>query len=91
VNGKDPVKEQGWYVDPYRLHEARWFSEGTPTALVRDEGVTSQDPPPNTPYLVQPEAIQQADDNGSSDGSDESRDDAVIDAVWTIFTEAPPD
>jgi hypothetical protein len=54
------VKEEGWYVDPYRPHEARWFSDGTPTALVRDKGTTSQDPAPSTPYLAEPEAIQSA-------------------------------
>ena len=46
-----PVSEpkspaEGWYQDPYGSHEARWFSEGTPTALVRDAGVEAHDPPP---------------------------------------------
>ena len=39
--------EEGWYVDPFGHHEARWISEGTPTALVRDGSVESQDPPPS--------------------------------------------
>jgi len=85
------VKEEGWYVDPYRLHDARWFSDGTPTALVRDKGATSHDPPPNTPYMIQPVAIS---DPGSSadDNSDESRDsNDGLDKIWTIFTESPPD
>ncbi len=43
------MHEEGWYADPYALHEARWMSDGEPTALVRDAGVESQDPPPNTP------------------------------------------
>ena len=45
------MTEEGWYSDPFLLHEDRWFSAGTPTALVRDEGVASQDPRqiPHTP------------------------------------------
>ncbi len=41
---------QGWYVDPYGIHDHRWFSQGTPTALVRDGRTESQDPPPDRPY-----------------------------------------
>jgi hypothetical protein len=37
---------QGWHADPFRLHEARYFSAGTPTKLVRDGGVESYDEPP---------------------------------------------
>jgi hypothetical protein len=37
---------QGWHADPFRLHEARYFSAGQPTALVRDEGTESHDEPP---------------------------------------------
>lgn len=41
----------GWYVDPFRAHAARWFSDGTPTALVRDKGgVESRDEPPSTTF-----------------------------------------
>jgi len=43
------MNEEGWYLDPYGRHEARWISVGTPTALVRDGEVESQDPPPATP------------------------------------------
>jgi len=46
------VNEEGWYIDPYGRHEARWISEGTPTALVRDSGVESEDPPPDRPVTV---------------------------------------
>ena len=34
-------------VDPFGLHDARWFSDGNATALVRDRGTESQDPPPS--------------------------------------------
>jgi hypothetical protein len=40
------VNAEGWYQDPYKIHEDRWYSEGTPTALVRDGDVEAQDPPP---------------------------------------------
>jgi hypothetical protein len=45
--GDDPDKPpQGWFRDPFGVHESRWFSQGTPTALVRDGRVEAQDPPP---------------------------------------------
>jgi len=37
---------QGWFADPFQRHDARWFSDGRPTALVRDGAVESSDPPP---------------------------------------------
>jgi hypothetical protein len=37
---------QGWYEDPFRLHQARYFSAGRPTKLVRDGNVESYDEPP---------------------------------------------
>jgi len=39
---------QGWYRDPYGIHVDRWFSDGRPTRLVRDEGVESYDDPPSS-------------------------------------------
>jgi len=43
-------------MDPFGQHEARWISDGTPTSLVRDDGVESKDPPPDDPYsgTIQP-------------------------------------
>jgi hypothetical protein len=40
------VKAEGWYCDPYAIHSDRWFSDGQPTNLVRDQGVESRDEPP---------------------------------------------
>jgi hypothetical protein len=40
---------QGWYRDPYGLHHDRYFSAGTATALVRDDGRESHDPLPDEP------------------------------------------
>jgi hypothetical protein len=37
---------QGWSDDPFRLHEARYFSGGRPTNLVRDSNQESYDEPP---------------------------------------------
>jgi len=42
----DPHNAQNWCPDPFGQHEARWFSDGIPTALVRDGGVEGQDPAP---------------------------------------------
>ena len=45
ATGGDTPEEppQGWFADPFDVHEARWFSQGTPTALVRDGCTESQD------------------------------------------------
>jgi hypothetical protein len=43
------MKAEGWYHDPFGRHEARWFSDGTPTDLVRDGGVEARDTPPPDP------------------------------------------
>lgn len=40
---------QGWYHDPYELHEDRYFSCGWPTKLVRDCGIEAYDLPPDLP------------------------------------------
>jgi hypothetical protein len=40
------MEAEGWYQDPFGLHQHRWFSAGRPTALVRDGAVESHDPPP---------------------------------------------
>jgi hypothetical protein len=37
---------QGWYEDPFQLHEARYFSAGRPTKLARDGDAESYDEPP---------------------------------------------
>jgi hypothetical protein len=40
---------EGWYRDPYGIHQDRWFSAGTPTSLVRDRGMEGHDDPPGYP------------------------------------------
>src|SRR5215467_12992103 len=41
---------QGWHKDPFGLHEARYFSAGSPTKLVRDGSVEGYDEPPPGDY-----------------------------------------
>ncbi|HEX4218282.1 MAG TPA: hypothetical protein VHZ02_07935 [Acidimicrobiales bacterium] len=49
---------EGWFTDPYAIHEARWLSAGRPTKLVRDGEVESYDePPPEAPSTV-PERLE---------------------------------
>ena len=46
------MRAEGWYRDPYGIHDDRWFSDGQPTNLVRDQGTESRDePPPGEPPL----------------------------------------
>jgi hypothetical protein len=51
-------REEGWYHDPYGLHDARWFSDGRPTKLVRDGSEESYDDPPHEPPTGRPEPIE---------------------------------
>ncbi len=70
------MNEEGWYLDPYGRHEARWMSAGAPTALVRDGAVESQDPPPEGTI---PADMEPWRPNPSPDGSDLIRaDDAEL-------------
>ncbi len=63
---------EGWYTDPYAMHDARWMSQGSPTRLVRDGTVESYDDPPSEPYVRAPEPIEYP---GSSDPADLRRAD----------------
>jgi hypothetical protein len=68
---------EGWYRDPYGVHEDRWMSQGVPTMLVRDNGRESDDPPPDRPL---PDADLVPADQGAGDqanGSDLRRADDV--------------
>src|SRR5580698_7875569 len=48
------VSYEGWYTDPYRRHQARWMSQGTPTPLVKDAGIEGHDPVGDEPFEVTP-------------------------------------
>jgi len=87
------VKAEGWYVDPYGEHDARWFSDGTPTELVRDDAMESRDPPPSTPFEGDPQPVRAPDaspDDLRRADSDEGPFDPAseTDAVWDSFGQA---
>jgi hypothetical protein len=67
------VKAQGWYRDPYGVHEDRYFSDGQPTKLVRDGEVEDYDPPPPGPPEVA--ELVEVPDSRPSDGNDMRRAD----------------
>ncbi len=90
------MEAEGWYRDPFKRHKDRWFSDGRPTALVRDDGTEGRDPPPDVPFaspLV--EAASAEAENGSDlrraddppSGSDFDQDTPVVDRVirWPNF------
>ena len=64
---------EGWYTDPYALHEARWMSDGIPTPLVRDGTVEGHDPAPDEPFKVTP--VRLGDDAKPNDAADLRRAD----------------
>lgn len=55
-------RAEGWYLDPFRIHEQRWMSDGRPTSLVKDAGVEAKDEPPDQslPDPIVPAPIQEA-------------------------------
>jgi hypothetical protein len=70
------MRAEGWYRDPYALHTDRWFSDGRPTDLVRDDGQVSRDPPPAVPYS---EPLVEAETAEPTDGDDMRRADDEAD------------
>ena len=86
---------EGWYLDPYGLHEQRWFSAGKPSQLVLDGPVETNDPPPGRPFdgpLVPAPAaeahaggsdLRRADEAESGDPSAYS--DAAMNAIGQVF------
>jgi hypothetical protein len=91
------AKAEGWYHDPYALHEDRWFSLGTPTKLVRDHGHEAYDEPPANPLadieLVPAEPAEAEDHGRDLRRADDACDDSPYSAavarraafdVWNI-------
>ena len=60
---------EGWYRDPFGIHEDRWMSQGQPTKLVRDGGAESYDPPPDLPL---PGELVPADSGSGAAAGDEA-------------------
>ncbi len=58
---------QGWYRDPYGVHEDRYFSAGMATKLVRDAGREAYDPPPDLP-LPDGDLVPAGRTEGADDG-----------------------
>jgi hypothetical protein len=89
---------EGWYVDPYEIHEARWYSAGAPTALIRDGKTEGSDPPPDAPCscpLVRvssggsPDDLRRADEASQKRPQDRrSADQAGMDAVCVFHSMA---
>lgn len=65
---------EGWYRDPYQIHDDRWMSAGRPTKLVRDGGRESLDPPPDRP-LPEGDLVPVGQPGEGGDGSDMRRAD----------------
>ncbi len=68
----DPPQLQGWYADPFGLHEFRYFSAGVPTRLVRDGTVESYDELPGRLWLLpevvaEPSALRMDSDGSRAD------------------------
>jgi len=96
---RHPVAAEGWYRDPYGIHQDRWFSAGTPTSLVRDQGVEGHDDPPDHPPPGPPVEIPDVDefpedDFRRADGAEANDEhyerrkaaDQALDAATTGFT-----
>ena len=60
------MHEEGWYTDPYGLHDARWMSDGEPTGLVRDGGSEWTEPVPHGPLTSIPQRLGAEDGDGST-------------------------
>jgi hypothetical protein len=70
---------QGWYIDPYEVHQDRYFSDGRPTELVRDDGAESYDSPPDDRPFPDADSLVEAPARGgqATDASDTRRADDV--------------
>jgi hypothetical protein len=80
----DKERFEGWFTDPYAVHDARWLSDGRPTKLVRDGEVESYDEPPLGLPTAVPERLEA--DPSAANGDDLIRAD---DAEQTDPYESP--
>jgi hypothetical protein len=89
------VREEGWYEDPYGIHEARWFSDGEPTKLVRDGTTESSDPapahPPDHPPVSLPPAGSGPSDLLRADAAEAGDPGGDVDeAILDAFAQTTP-
>jgi hypothetical protein len=81
---------EGWFYDPYKRHEARWFSNGTPTDLVRDGSQVAHDAPPDEPMPtpLSPWGDDSAVNQGSAlrraDSAQDGRTPGRWEAAWKV-------
>jgi hypothetical protein len=66
---------QGWYRDPFGVHEDRYFSEGLPTKLVRDGRAEAYDEPPDERFVAADLVRAESPLEDGSGGSDLRRAD----------------
>ncbi len=76
-----PALAEGWFLDPFEVHEIRWFSGGVPTALVRDGDVESNDEPPNQAVIGQ---LVRFEGVPTVDGNDLRRTDSDVRPVQPL-------
>ena len=87
---------EGWYLDPYAIHEQRWFSAGKPSRLVRDGLVETNDPPPGRPFdgPLMPAPTDAAHASGSdlrrADEAENGDRDAYSDAAFNTIGQVFP-
>lgn len=62
---------EGWYEDPYGVHQHRWFSAGKPSGLVRDGGIEAKDRPPTEPF--EGPLVRATSESAANSGSDLKR------------------
>jgi len=85
------MEAEGWFEDPFRLHAARWFSDGRPTALVRDGETESRDDPPSDCFDGLPVPIETSEAENSDDLIRADSDEVPIGSVdfgrkaWDAF------
>jgi len=93
------ISAEGWYRDPFAIHEDRWMSQGRPTKLVRDGGVEAYDPPPDLPLPTElvPCVSDSGEDSGTGEGgqepgySDRRARRAAFDAITGVSLVDEPD
>ena len=66
---------QGWYRDPFGVHEDRYFSDGRPAKLVRDGPAEAYDEPPGKPFAAADLVPAESQHESGSGGSDLRRAD----------------
>jgi hypothetical protein len=90
---------EGWYEDPFEIHEYRWFSAGRPTGLVKDGRTEATDPPPDT-EVAGPLVPEHCDTGSGANRGDLRRADEAeaedggsnqpADPVWDVMPQAFP-